>query len=876
MRRLRYLWERDRSAADLAEEMEFHRAMAEQENIEKGLTPEAAQRQARQRMGNETLAREDAHSVWSFTTAEGVWQDLRYAWRGLRRNKTLLAVACLSLALSTGFGTAVFSIVNAVILQPVTAGNLDRLVKFDVGGSNRVSWLNMQDLCVGQQFHCAGYRIEEEVVWERGDERTRTTVQTVSANYFEVLGTGTGQGRFFNSVSVGEAMDEAVVTHSFWQRRLSGDPDVLGSTLQLGGYRYRVIGVLPRGFRSVWGLGVSPSVYVPAGSSLQPAATDRGNGMYELLGLLEPDQSLADFETRMMARTAQLEELYPLDNRDFSRVSAAALPRLGAVFGQNKNGMTQTLLAFSALLAGFILLLAVVACINVAGLLVSRAMAREREIALRRSIGCGRVRLTRLLFAESFLVAVCGIGLGAVLSIVLARLLIATPLPFPVPFEVEIPLNRTLFAYLAGLTGLATITAGLAPALHAWRIPAAASIGHAPVTAGGRRGSMRRALIVAQVAVSTVLLIGATLFVRSLQQASQVDAGFELDRVVTVELDARSGQWPEEERVRRQQAAMSLLETLAGVERVSAADIVPLSLSSRMVGMFAETGGEEEQVTVYANSVLPDYFEVMGIPLRSGRGFVEADLQEQSQAVVVNETLARQVYPDGTALGRRLRWPAREGEERPFLEIVGVMADSRYWTLGEETRPTVYWPGGPGGRGASIIHVRTSGDASVLARRISEALEAADSEITATAKPLHDVMAMALFPAKVAAVLLGALGLVGWILTVAGLYGVVSFGAARRVPEIGVRTALGATRGSILRLLLREGLLISSIGLTIGLAAAMLATPLLEAFLVGVPPDDGVSFLAVGLGLLATALAASYGPARRGARISPMQALRSE
>lgn len=387
---------------------------------------------------------------------------------------------------------------------------------------------------------------------------------------------------------------------------------------------------------------------------------------------------------------------------------------------------------------------------------------------------------------------------------------------------------------------------------------------------------MRRALIVAQVAASTVLLIGATLFVRSLQQASQVDPGFELDRVVTVELDARSGLWPDEERASRQRAAMAALETIPGVDGVSAADIVPLSMSSQMIGMFAKVGDEEQLVTVYANTVLPGYFDVMGIPLRAGREFVEADLREASQTVIVNETFARRIFPDGSALGRRLRRPAREDEAPPLLEIVGVAADSRYRTLGEETRPTVYWPGRTGGEGASIIHVRTDDDAAALARQIPAALEKSDPRISVTAKPLRDVMALALFPAKVAAVLLGGLGLVGWILTVAGLYGVVSFGAARRVPEIGVRTALGATRGSILRLLLREGLLIAGVGLAFGLGAAALATPLLAAFLVSVAPYDGVSFAAVAVGLLLTALAASYGPARKGARISPTQALRSE
>jgi predicted permease len=872
-RRLQYLLHRGRRDKELAEEMASHRALAEQEQRDSGLDPEEARLAARRRMGNETLARESAYHVWFPAAVEGVIQDLRYAWRGLMRSKVLLAVGCLSLGLSTGFGTALFSVVNAVILQPVTAERPESLVRLWVGTGNRISGANLRDLCEDTPgVSCAGYRVDE-TVWDNGGEPERVFASLVSPHYFEMLGIEAARGRRFTKDSVRENRDIAVVTHAFWERRLASDPGVIGRRLQLMGRSYTVTGVLPRGFRSIWGLGISPSVYLPAGSMARASTAGRGDAEYEMLGLLAPGQSLAEFRSRVLSRAKGLEAAYPVENRDLARVQTFPFHRFGLLLASDKS-MTQVLLLFASLIVVFVLLLAVVACLNVAGLLVARALSRQREIAIRLSIGCGRLRLARLLLAESLLLALLGIGAGAVLSVWLARLLVLTPLPFPIPFEAEVPVDTHLLAFLTVLAGLATVVAGIAPAMQAWRFPAAGAA-TASRSPGTRRWPLRALLIAGQVAVSTVLVVGTTLFVRSLWVAGRVHPGFDLDRVVTVEADTRSRQLSDADAATYYREAVARVKTLPGVTAVSGALVVPLSMASIVNSVLVDRGTSEQTVTVNSNRVLPDYFRAMGIPLRAGREFADSDRLAQPRAAIVNETFARQLFPGENAIGKRVRRPVSKGDPEPWAEIVGVAADSRYLTLGEETRPQVYWPLGPAVT-SMTLHVRTEGDSGALARAIPEALAAVDFRMRAKAKPLRAVMAVALFPAQAAAAMLAALGTVGWALTICGLYGLVAYMVTRRVPEIGIRVALGATPSRVIGLLLRDGLVVSFAGLAAGLAIAALATPFLGMFLAGVPPRDSASFALAAALLLATALAASYFPARRGTKLAPAEALRAE
>ncbi|MGH9631756.1 MAG: ABC transporter permease [Bryobacteraceae bacterium] len=805
LRRLRYWLQRERFASELDEELALHRELVEREQEAAGLPPEEARRAAALQFGNITAARESARSVWVWETGESILQDRRYAWRGLSRNRSLVAIACLSIALSTGFGTTLFSVVNAVVLQPVSATAPEELVRFWVGASNRISWLNYKEICEETPgVLCAGYR-GEEVSWHEGGEPVRMPSQAVTSNYFRLLGIRPAQGRLFDAETARQSRDLVVVTHAFWQRQLAGDPDVIGRKIILSGHPYTITAVLPQGFRSIYGLGIAPAFYIPAGSALCPFSQERNRTEYELLGRVPAGENAAAFRSRVLVRAQHLERIYGNDNRELGRVQIWPLNRLGLLLSQNDQ-MIQGLVLFAGLLLVFIVLLAVLACLNVAGLLLSRALSRQREIAVRLSLGCGKWRLSRLLFAESFLLAAIGTGTGALLSVWLARVLVAMPLPFPVPFDIEVPIDGYLLTYLAFLTGLSTIVAGLAPAIHAWRMKGIGESIRSPRSLGFRRFSTRALLTTGQVALSTVLLVATMLFIRSLSNATQVDPGFDLDRVVTVEPDMRSGQLTDAEVDQHQVTTMTRIRGLAQVAAVSGAAIIPLSMDSIVTSLEVDAGSAEPlRVKVNNNSILPEYFRVMGIPRLAGRDFVEKDRQIHTAAVIVNETFARRLFPDGGALGKRVRRPRPSHEPaEPWAEIVGVVADSRYLTLGEEPVPLVYWPAKPATRNLAI-HVRTEGDAAGLAKQLPGVL----AGINARVRPLRSVMAIALFPAQAAAVLLAALGLLGWALTIAGLYGVVAYSVTRRIPEIGVRVALGATPTSILRLVMREGVTIA-------------------------------------------------------------------
>jgi putative ABC transport system permease protein len=874
LRRLKYLLDRERQERELAEEIAFHRDLAEQEHRHAGGSPDAVRRATNVRMGNTTLAREAAHHVWFPAAIEGVFQDLRYAARGLRRSKAFVGVACLSLGLSTGIGTALFNIVNAVVLQPITAVHPDALVRLWVGQGNRISWPNLHDICdETPAVSCAGYRVDE-LMWQQRDDSIRLFGQAVSPQYFTMLGIVVAQGRVFTSESVRRTPDTVVVTHAFWQRQLGGDPLVIGRTLVLSGHPYAVIGVLPRGFRSLWGLGIAPSLYLPAGSAARPATSRRSDAEYELLGLLPAGQSLAEFRARIAARAKSLEGAYPVVNREFGRVQTFPFHSLGLFLSSNDQ-MTRVILLFVSLIVVLVLLLAVVACVNVAGLLVARAVARQQEIAIRLSIGCGRLRLARLLLAESLVLAMLGVGLGAVASIWVARLLVAVPLPFPVPFEVEVPIDLHLFGYLAALVTLTTVIVGVTPLLQAFRVSLVRATGSAPRAVGFRRWSLRGVLITAQIAMSTVLLVAMTLFVRSLWNASRIDPGFDMAHVVTVEADTRSRQLSAAEVGTFYSTAIDRLKSVPNVEAVSGAIVVPLSMNSVVNSLLVDVGGKDQPLTVNTNWILPDYFRVMGIPVRAGREFREIDRQEKPRVAIVNETFARRVFPGQRAVGRRVRRPGPDDNPEPWADIVAVVADSHYLTLGEEIRPQVYWPIGSA-FGNMTLHVRTASSASGFAQALQDILAGVDPRVVVRARPLSSVMAIALFPAKAAAVVLAGLGLVGWALTIAGLYGLLAYTVTRRIPEIGMRIALGATPSSVLRLLLRDGLAIAGVGVVAGLFVAYLTTPVMTMFLAGVAPRDVMSFSVVAVGLILTALVASYGPARRGMRLSPTDALRAE
>lgn len=553
-----------------------------------------------------------------------------YAWRGLCRSKAMLAVGCLSLGLSTGFGTAIFSVVNAILLQPITVGRPGELLKLWVGNGNRIPYENLKAICEETEgVTCAGYNMEELMLYQNGQPLV-VRGQAVSPHYFSMLSVEAGRGRLFDPESVKQSPDSIVVTHLFRQRQLDADANVIGRKLILTGRPYTIVAVLPPEFRSIWGLGIAPSIYLPAGTPLRNA-TNR----YEMLAMLGPGQTVAELRLRVLVKAKDLEAAKPQENEGLARVQTFSVHCFGLLWNTDES-MLKVLVLFASALILFVLLLAIVACINVAGLLVARGMARQREIAIRIGLGCGKMRLARLLLTESLLLVLAGISTGALLSIWISRALVSMPMPFPVPFEVDVPIDLNLFAYLALLVGIATVVTGFAPVLQAWRVSVTGGVSAAPRAHGFRRWSLRGILITAQVTISTVLLVSTTLFLRSLSYSSNIDPGFDLDRVAIVEADTRSGQLKEAEVAAYYRAAVGRLRELPGVTAVSGANVVPLSMDSIVTGVQVNRGDKEQKVKVNTNWVLPEYFRTMGIALRDSRDFNEDDQQNTSRVAIVN------------------------------------------------------------------------------------------------------------------------------------------------------------------------------------------------------------------------------------------------
>ena len=513
-----------RSQKDFREEIESHLQLEIDRLIAEGMSPEQADAQARRHFGNVTTAEERFYERNRFLWLDNLWRDFVYAARGFLRQPVLVLSACVSLALGTGVNAAFVTMIHSLLLLPVTTAVPEQLVTLWVGSGNRLSHANYRSL-VDAGIPLAGYRMHELRVETKG-EPVRISGQEVSANYFELLGISTALGTPFTVDRVKQHANVMVISHGFWRDVLESDANAVGRTIRVSGKAYVVSGVLPAGFRSIWGIGVSPPVYFPTGSDLAPALTGRGENRYELIGRLSAGESAAQFRDRALGVAKSLAEAFPDDNRDLGEVRIWAFPKLGKLAGQ-EGGFIAPVVLFATLLFVLVGLVVAIACANVASMLLARGANRQREIAVRLAIGCGRGRLLQFLLAESFLLALSGVSLGAVFGLWLARAISRYPLPFPVPVDFTISIDWRFMAYIAGLAVFATLLAGVAPIWQLRRIrPAAGLHGDRMTDGSGRRFSLRSILVGAQVAMATLLLAGSCLFVRSLWRSVQMHPGF--------------------------------------------------------------------------------------------------------------------------------------------------------------------------------------------------------------------------------------------------------------------------------------------------------------------------------------------------------------
>lgn len=861
----------------LRNEIELHLQEQIDENVAAGMGPEDARAAALRTFGPVSLVEEQCRDTRRVALVESLTQDLRYSFRSLVRQPLLLVAAVTSIAVAIGANATIFVIVNELMWAPPAARSPERLVEMRMGGGSHVSYRQWRDLAESEALDgLAGYNFETSVNWRSADQVISLMPMIVTANFFDVIGPRFAMGRGFTATEAQAEHDPQVVvlTHRFWRERLGADTNVLGRALTFNGRPYTVTGVLSADFRSIAGLALSPEVYLPLGPSLAPDLDTRGPaGHVQLVGRLRDGQTLADGRAAIGAAGERAAPAY--ENKNLNRVG-----QFTYVGGMQQFGSQATVTAFLAVVLVAVGSILAITCANVAGLLLSRLTSRSREMALRVALGASKRRLAQQLLVEGFWLALCGTMCGLLLMKATLGLLGRVQLPLPAPIEIHGSLTDSrLVVFSIVLMIVTTCLCAVAPVLQATRKSQVTALKRLP-TAGGRRWSLRNLLVVGQVAVALVLLLTAFLFLRNLALARGLDPGFDVAHTSVVLVNLVEGRYTAAARVVLLEDAVERLRQIPGVEQAAYGRGAPLTLRSGMVtgARLTVVGTGREFQALYPNNFVgPGYFETMGIPIVKGRGFGTDDRRGAPAVIVINEEFARRYFAGSDPVGVSIRLPGPTKEGYP-AEIVGIARDSKYRTLAEEPQAAMYEPYAQRSNSDRMAHlfVRTDG-VSVTPRQIADVIAALDPAAAVDVKPTRGALAFAFLPSQVGAAILGVLGALGLLLAMVGLFAVVSYSVSRRVPEIGVRLALGATRGAVLRLVLRDAMTLAVAGCAIGLVVAWFVTSPLSMFLVpGLRPSDPASFVGTALLLLLVSAAAAWLPARRALAVDPVSSLRAE
>ncbi|HLY18034.1 MAG TPA: ABC transporter permease [Bryobacteraceae bacterium] len=804
-------------------------------------------------------------------------KDLRYCFRALLKSPGLFAVAIVSLALGIGLNLTVFGLFESMFFRGVTAADPDHTFHVWIGGSNRASYPNLHDLRDARAVaQLAGYEITEFSL-DEGGQRQKISGQAVTGDYFEMLGVTPFLGRRFSAEEKApeRELPVAILSYPFWQQRFHSDREVLGRALRLNGRPFTVIGVLPDGYRSIHGFAMEPPFYVPYSSAMDAGYRQRGAHPLDLIMRTGPAQTRAGAEAAMTAAVRELGRLYPTDNPAFDHVKVYGISVFDAMEDQEGPRIA---LVFFIILSVVTTLILTIACANVAGLLVARAVYRRREVSIRLALGASRGRLVRLFLAEGIVLATCGLAAAGLLFSWAANGIRYLSLPIEIPFYVRPELNWRMALYALSIAVFTAIFCSVAPALEAARANLSSGLkNEIAATSRGRLFSMRNGLVTGQVAVSMLLLVVSLLFVRSLRDVQKADPGFNVANqvVASARLDrpgAGSGQ-----NLALTDAIMERLAKAPGVVSVSAAMIVPLSRDSWVTGVRLHDD-PNQQPAVQANAVGPQYFRTMGIRVLAGREFTAADTNAAPDVALVNHSFAAQYFRGQNPVGQTVSIPGEKPATwHPWL-IVGVVADSKHASLGEGPTPVLYRPYKQEGLlMLPHIHVRTAGSAAAAVSTVRSAMRAVAPEALVEVSTMQQNIASAIYPNQIGAALLGFMGGLGLLLASIGLYGVLTYAVSRRVREIGVRMALGATRGNVLRVVLEDAAMLVCSGMAIGMLLAIACTKPLSSFLsANISATDPVTLGTVAAVFVATGMAAALVPARRAMRVDPLTALRCD
>src|SRR5205809_2267209 len=799
-------------------------------------------------------------------------QDLHYGVRMLVKNPSFTIVAVLALALGIGANSAIFSVVNTVLLRPLPYKNPGRLVmlweeamhlgfpKNTPSPANFIDWRAQNTV-----FEAMAAMVERSFNLTGVGEPERFDGRRVSANLFDLLGVQPQLGRAFRAEEDKPGSRVVILSNGLWQHRFGGDPRVIGQAVSLNGESYTVIGVMPGSFQFPTR---RDQLWVPLAFDAKEAAS-RGNHFLEVIARMKPGVTLQQAQAEMSTIAARLAQQYPEENL---RVGSVVTALQEQVVGDIKPALLVLLGA-----VGFVLL---IACANVANLLLARAAARQKEIALRLALGAGRSRLTRQFLTESVLLAVIGGAVGLLLSIAGLRVL-KTFIPDTISQAQAVSIDAKVLVF-TGLVALVTgIIFGLAPAMQVSHLDINDTLKEGGRdAAGGTRGNRIRALLViGEIAVSFVLLMGAGLLINSFMHLRNLHPGFRANHLLTMKIPLSEVKYPDKERRSPFYAeVLRRVQALPGVQSAAVAGNLPLTYDgdSMPIGIEGRTDPPPDQrPDVILRVVGPGYFSTMGIPLVRGRDFNEQDKADSARVVIVSEKTARHFWPGENPIGKRLQ-PGSTNRNIPWIEIIGVVKDVRQNDLVSEPKMKMYMPYQQVNSFApNALVVRTNVEPLSLAAAVRNAIWAVDKDQpVSNLRSMDEIVSEAVARQRFSMLLLGIFAALAMVLAAVGIYVVMSYSIAQRTREIGLRIALGAQKSDVLKMILRQGLRFVAAGLAIGLAASFALTRVMASLLFGISATDPATFVSISLMLIAVALLASYIPAVRAMKIDPMLALR--
>ena len=820
------------------------------------------------------------------------WQDMRYAVRTLRNAPTFTVIAVVALGLGMAVNITIFSVINGMLLRPLPVPHAEQIAVLameqpGMSGFQRFSYPDYQDISRDTNVFSdvLAYRITLAAM--SADRKVDQCILTrVSGNYFSALGIHAAAGRLILP-SEGQAPGAdpvLVLGYSYWKKRFAGDSQVIGKHVEVNGHAVTVVGVAPQGFQGAYAI-LDSDGYVPLSAaigskgmtenSVEQLWTQRGDRSLSLLGRLKSDVSLEQAKASLAVVAQQISERYPATDKG---MKISAFPeKLARPDPDPDNALPKMAAAFTILSA----LVLLVACFNIANVLLVRATVRQREMGIRAALGAGRWRLVRQHLTESLLLALLGGGAGLVLANWAAGFLSSLPLGTNLPITFNFEPDLRVYVYALASVLLSAVVVGLIPALRVARYDVNSVLREGGRTAseGRRRHIARNALVVAQLAGSLLLLIVAGLFVRSLDKAQQMYLGFDPNHVLNFSLDVQQVGYDKTRGEEFYRQVDERIRAIPGVVSVAQAFVVPMGVVSAdgavtVEGRAVEPG--EHLPTVMYNDITPSYFDTLRIPVLQGRAFTDADNDKAPAVAIINQTMAKQFWSNENVLGKRF---SIKGPAGPFIEVVGVVQDGKYKSVVEDPTSFFYLPLRQVYVDFRIVHVRTSLPSEKLQHDIESSLHALAPDI-----PLKEMQTMlqalqginGFFFFRFGAQLTGTMALLGLILAVVGVYSVVSYAAAQRTHEIGIRMALGAAPQDILRMVLRQSVVTVGVGLAVGVAAAFAGTRAIASFIVGVRPTDAATFVTVVVLLAVIALIACWIPARRATRVNPLVALRYE